>query len=265
MRDQLVHRGPDAFGIHVSPDGVAGLGFRRLKIIDLSPSANQPMPNEDGSIQLVFNGEIYNFAAIRDRLVSAGHRFRSRSDTEVIVHLYEEKGAACVEDLDGMFALAIWDERRQQLLLARDRVGKKPLFFYRDRAPARLRLGDEGVSRPSRHRAGSERRGPAVLLPLRLRARPRHVLPLGHAGRSRHQSSRSPPTVRSFTASIGSPDIRTRQRAIAEGAGPPRGDREGPRAHDRGGRTSSHQRRAARRVPERRRGFHDCRRPDGRR
>ncbi|MEP7309740.1 MAG: asparagine synthase (glutamine-hydrolyzing) [Acidobacteriota bacterium] len=132
MRDQLVHRGPDAFGIHVSADGLAGLGFRRLKIIDLSPNANQPMANEDGSIQLVFNGEIYNFRAIRERLVAAGHQFRSRSDTEVIVHLYEEKGEDCVEDLDGMFALALWDARRRRLVLARDRVGKKPLFVYRD-------------------------------------------------------------------------------------------------------------------------------------
>jgi asparagine synthase (glutamine-hydrolysing) len=133
MRDQLVHRGPDAFGIHVSSNGLAGLGFRRLRIIDLSTNANQPMPNEDGSIQLVFNGEIYNFAAIRERLVASGHRFRSRSDTEVIVHLYEEKGAACVEELDGMFALAIWDGRQERLVLARDRVGKKPLFFHRGR------------------------------------------------------------------------------------------------------------------------------------
>jgi asparagine synthase (glutamine-hydrolysing) len=132
MRDQLVHRGPDADGVFVSPDGAAGLGFRRLKIIDLTPSANQPMPNEDASIQLVFNGEIYNFKPIRDRLVAAGHRFRSRSDTEVIVHLYEERGDDFVHELEGMFALALWDGRRRRLLLARDRAGKKPLFFYRD-------------------------------------------------------------------------------------------------------------------------------------
>ena len=133
MRDQLVHRGPDAFGIHVSADGLAGLGFRRLRIIDLTANANQPMPNEDDTIQLVFNGEIYNYQEIRQRLVAAGHRFRSRSDTEVIVHLYEEDGDAFVEQLDGMFALAIWDGRQRRLILARDRVGKKPLFFYRDR------------------------------------------------------------------------------------------------------------------------------------
>ena len=132
MRDQLVHRGPDAHGIFVSPDGTAGLGFRRLQIIDLTSSANQPMPNEDASIHLVFNGEIYNFKPIRDRLNAAGHRFRSRSDTEVIVHLYEEKGDAFVDELEGMFALALWDGKRRRLLLARDRAGKKPLFVYRD-------------------------------------------------------------------------------------------------------------------------------------
>ena len=133
MRDRLVHRGPDAFGIHVSADGLAGLGFRRLKIIDLSPNANQPMPNEDGSIQLVFNGEIYNFGAIRQRLIAAGHQFRSRSDTEVIVHLYEDVGPKFVEEIDGMFAIALWDARARRLVLARDRAGKKPLYVYQDR------------------------------------------------------------------------------------------------------------------------------------
>ena len=132
MRDQLVHRGPDADGIFVAPDGAAGLGFRRLKIIDLTPSANQPMPNEDASVHVVFNGEIYNFKSIRERLVAAGHRFRSHSDTEVIVHLYEERGDAFVDELEGMFAIAVWDGPRRRLLLARDRAGKKPLFFYRD-------------------------------------------------------------------------------------------------------------------------------------
>jgi asparagine synthase (glutamine-hydrolysing) len=90
MRDQMPHRGPDASGLYVSPSAAAGLGFRRLKIVDLSDVANQPMPNEDGSVQLVFNGEIYNFQGLRDDLARRGHRFRSRSDTEVIVHLYEE-------------------------------------------------------------------------------------------------------------------------------------------------------------------------------
>jgi asparagine synthase (glutamine-hydrolysing) len=132
MRDQLVHRGPDADGIFVAPDGTAALGFRRLQIIDLTPNANQPMPNEDATVHVVFNGEIYNFQPIRERLIAAGHRFRSHSDTEVIAHLYEDAGEAFVDELDGMFAIGIWDAPRRRLLLARDRAGKKPLFFYRD-------------------------------------------------------------------------------------------------------------------------------------
>jgi asparagine synthase (glutamine-hydrolysing) len=132
MRDRLVHRGPDDLGLFVSPDGRAGLGFRRLRIIDLSAAANQPMPNEDGRIRVVFNGEIYNFRELRQRLEANGHQFRSQADTEVIVHLYEERGAGFVEELDGMFAIAIWDERQTQLILARDRAGKKPLFYYAD-------------------------------------------------------------------------------------------------------------------------------------
>jgi asparagine synthase (glutamine-hydrolysing) len=131
MRDQLLHRGPDSDGVYVSPRGRAGLGYRRLRIIDLSANASQPMPNEDGSVQLVFNGEIYNYLELRKGLVARGHQFRSQSDSETIIHLYEEKGAGCIADLEGMFGLAIWDERAQRLTLARDRAGKKPLFVYR--------------------------------------------------------------------------------------------------------------------------------------
>jgi asparagine synthase (glutamine-hydrolysing) len=131
MRDQLVHRGPDSDGVYVSAGGTAGLAFRRLRIIDLTPSASQPMANEDGSVQVVFNGEIYNFRQLREQLVARGHVFRSHSDTETIVHLYEEKGPDCIPDLDGMFAIAIWDERARRLTLARDRAGKKPLFYHR--------------------------------------------------------------------------------------------------------------------------------------
>src|SRR5262245_4720513 len=130
MRDRLVHRGPDSAGAFVSPVGGAGLAFRRLRIIDLTANANQPMPNEDGSVHVVFNGEIYNFRELRRDLAARGHRFRSNSDTETIVHLYEEKGAECIADLDGMFAIAIWDDRASRLTLARDGVGKKPLFYY---------------------------------------------------------------------------------------------------------------------------------------
>src|SRR4051812_6842013 len=132
MRDRLGHRGPHSFGAYVSPRGMGGVAFRRLRIIHLSAHARQPLANEDGSVQVVFNGEIYNYKALREGLVARGHRFRSQSDTEIIVHLYEEKGLDCIADLDGMFAIAIWDERAQRLTLARDRAGKKPLFYYRD-------------------------------------------------------------------------------------------------------------------------------------
>ena len=129
MNDALAHRGPDADGIWSR--GRAALGHRRLSIIDLSPEARQPLLNEDGTIGVVVNGEIYNFVELRDDLVKRGHVFRSGSDSEVVVHLYEEYGADCVARLDGMFALALWDAGRDRLLLARDRAGKKPLVYRR--------------------------------------------------------------------------------------------------------------------------------------
>src|SRR4051812_8561467 len=132
MRDRLEHRGPDDRGIFLAPDRRAGLGFRRLAILDLSSDANQPMAGADGSVRLVFNGEIYNFRELRAGLEQHGHRFRTTSDTEVIVKLYESRGADFVDALDGMFALALWDARSGRLLLARDRAGKKPLFYTVD-------------------------------------------------------------------------------------------------------------------------------------
>src|SRR5512139_1678073 len=106
MTDTLIHRGPDDVGIWVS--GSVGLGHRRLSVIDLSPAGHQPMCNEDGTILIVFNGEIYNFPLLREELVARGHVFRSRSDTETILHLYEESGIECVQRLSGMFAFALW-------------------------------------------------------------------------------------------------------------------------------------------------------------
>jgi len=126
MMDLIAHRGPDGSGEYRS--GPVGLGHRRLSIIDLDTGA-QPMSNEDGSVWVVYNGEIYNFRELRGELEDLGHRFKTTSDTEVIVHLYEEIGDRCVTRLRGMFAFALWDERRQRLLLARDRVGVKPLYY----------------------------------------------------------------------------------------------------------------------------------------
>ncbi len=126
MADSIAHRGPDDEGFFVS--GPVGLGFRRLSIIDLS-TGHQPLSNEDDTVWIVFNGEIYNYQELRLQLESQGHRFKTRTDTEVIVHLYEEYGESCVEKLRGMFAFAVWDSRKEKLLLARDRVGIKPLYY----------------------------------------------------------------------------------------------------------------------------------------
>ena len=126
MADIIRHRGPDDEGFYVS--GPIGLGFRRLSIIDLE-HGHQPLANEDESVWIVFNGEIYNYQELREFLISKGHRFRTRTDTEVIVHLYEELGPGCLEKLRGMFAFAIWDAEKRTLLLARDRVGIKPLYY----------------------------------------------------------------------------------------------------------------------------------------
>ena len=131
MADAVAHRGPDDEGFFeadVHGGGRVGLAHRRLSIIDLA-TGHQPLGNEDGTVQIVFNGEVYNFAALRVQLEAAGHVFRTHSDTETIVHAYEQWGDACVDRLLGMFAFALWDGPRQRLLLARDRFGKKPLFL----------------------------------------------------------------------------------------------------------------------------------------
>ena len=127
MSDLLQHRGPDDKGLWIN--GRVGLAHRRLSIIDLSSRARNPMPNEDESVWLIFNGEIYNYKDFRSDLLRRGHVFRSETDSEVIIHLYEEMGADCVAELNGMFAFALWDERRRRLLLARDRFGVKPLYY----------------------------------------------------------------------------------------------------------------------------------------
>jgi asparagine synthase (glutamine-hydrolysing) len=129
MRETLRHRGPDDAGCWINPGRQVGLAHRRLSIIDLSDNGRQPLADEHGRIRLTFNGEIYNHPELRRELLEHGHRFRSRTDCEVIVHLYEEAGPACLDRLDGMFAFALWDEEKQQLLLARDPLGVKPLYY----------------------------------------------------------------------------------------------------------------------------------------
>jgi asparagine synthase (glutamine-hydrolysing) len=134
MCARMAHRGPDDQGTWSSEPQQVGLGHRRLSIIDLSPAGHQPMSNEDGTVWISYNGELYNFQEHRERLLSRGHVFRGHSDTEVLVHLYEEEGPAFLQKLNGMFALAIWDSRRRQLLLARDHAGIKPLYYWQDGA-----------------------------------------------------------------------------------------------------------------------------------
>jgi asparagine synthase (glutamine-hydrolysing) len=131
MGDTLRHRGPDDEGEMIGEDGdlCVGFGHQRLSIIDLSPAGRQPMSNEDGSIWITYNGEIYNFRALREELERKGHRFKSSSDTEVVIHLYEELGIRCLEKMNGMFAFALWDRHKKTLILARDRIGKKPLHY----------------------------------------------------------------------------------------------------------------------------------------
>jgi asparagine synthase (glutamine-hydrolysing) len=130
MCSTMVHRGPDEEGLWI--DGNIGLGHRRLSIIDLS-TGQQPMSNEDGTIWIVFNGEIYNYRDINIYLKEKGHNFRTRCDTETIIHLYEEKGEDFLKELRGMFAIALWDARNKKMILARDRLGKKPLYYFLDK------------------------------------------------------------------------------------------------------------------------------------
>jgi asparagine synthase (glutamine-hydrolysing) len=139
MAARLAHRGPDGSGVRTF--GAAGLAHRRLKIIDLSDAARQPMANEDGSIWLIYNGEIYNYKELREQLEGAGHRFASSTDSEVILHGYEEWGLDCLRRFNGMFAFAVWDNAKQRLWLVRDRLGVKPLFYAV--SPSGLTFGSE--------------------------------------------------------------------------------------------------------------------------
>lgn len=133
MRDEMIHRGPDDAGLWLSENGFVGLAHRRLSIIDLSEKARQPMSNEDNTIWIVYNGEIYNHQEIRNELINKGHIFKTdHSDTEVIIHAYEEWNIKCVEKFRGMFAFCIWDDKNKELLLFRDRIGIKPVYYINE-------------------------------------------------------------------------------------------------------------------------------------
>lgn len=140
MNDRIAHRGPDDFGLHLEP-GLA-LGHRRLAIIDLSPAGHQPMENEAGDLVIVFNGEIFNFMEVRAELEALGHRFRTHSDTEVILHGWTQWGEKCLDRFRGMFAIVLWDRKRETLFVARDRLGIKPLY-YAQMADGRLAFASE--------------------------------------------------------------------------------------------------------------------------
>jgi len=129
MTSVIAHRGPDDEGIYISPDRMLGFGFRRLAIIDLSPAGHQPMSTPDNSLWIVFNGEIYNHLELRKTLEAKGYRYRSKTDTETILYAYQEYGLDCIEKFYGMFAIAIWDSRKKELVLIRDRIGIKPLYY----------------------------------------------------------------------------------------------------------------------------------------
>ncbi len=129
MTELITHRGPDDSGYYIRKN--VGFGFRRLSIIDLH-TGHQPLSNEDDSVWIVFNGEIYNHISLREQLIAKGHQFKTGTDTETIVHLYEEYGSECVKHLRGMFAFAIWDEKNKKLFCARDRFGIKPFFYFLD-------------------------------------------------------------------------------------------------------------------------------------
>ena len=164
-RDAMTHRGPDDAGEWWSADGRVGLAQRRLAIIDLSPAGHQPMHDAAGTLSIVFNGEVYNFADLRDELIAKGHDFRSHSDTEVILAAYREWGTECLARFNGMFAFALFDARQQTVFLARDRAGEKPLFYHqaggvlRFASELKALLADPALTRridPTAHNQGDE-------------------------------------------------------------------------------------------------------------
>lgn len=186
MTSTLAHRGPDDSGVYFEDTCGVGLGFRRLSIIDLSHAGCQPMSNEDGSVWIVFNGEIYNFLSLRTELKARAHTFRSSTDTETVIHEYEELGTDCLRNLNGMFAFAIWDANRQRLLMACDRVGKKPLYYLDDgqrlvfASELKAILADHSIPREVDYTALSEYLALGYVPAPRTIFRDIHKLPPGH-------------------------------------------------------------------------------------
>ena len=227
MGKVIEHRGPDQGAVF--QDGPVGLAARRLRIIDLSPAGSQPVANEDGTIQLVYNGEMFNHDALRQELQALGHRFRGRCDSEVVVHAYEAWGPRCVERFRGFFAFALWDGARGELLLARDRIGIKPLYYAW--SDDRLVFGSE-IKAILEHPDVPAGDGPPVDVPLprlRVRAGARDHVP-GHpeapGGHDRPRAGRAPRD----RALLGAP---LRRRARGRGhPGAPRA-REPPRCRAR--------------------------------
>ena len=262
MTRVLRHRGPDDEGFYSREyeDGVAvGLGFRRLSIIDLE-SGNQPIGNEDGSVQVVLNGEIYNFPELRRELEASGHRFATNADTEVIPHLYEEVGHRCIERLNGMFAFALWDATSRELLVGRDRFGKKPLYYAEVGRSlvfgSELKSLLEHPSCPTELDHGSLSRYLAleyVPTPFAIFAGIRK-LPGGHMLRWREgRASIERYWDLSFETHA---DARSERPRVRGGA---------PRPSPGGGAATADERRSPRRVPERRDRFQLGRGDDGRR
>ena len=214
MRDTLTYRGPDDAGA-VVPDGDrVALGHRRLSIVDLSAAGHQPMSNEDGTVWITYNGEVYNHEALRAELEAKGHRFRSRTDTEAILHLYEEEGPDSVLRLEGMFAFAIWDGRRRELFLARDRVGVKPLYYAQPARRAGVRVRGQGDARASRGLARPRRAGVLRLPDVRVHAAAGHDVPRHLEARAGRATDRARRTARSSVPATGrhSP-ARSRERS----------------------------------------------------
>ena len=231
MRDHMASRGPDGSGEWYSADGRVGFGHRRLSIIDLSSRGAQPMQTADGRLVITFNGEIYNYRALRSKLEAKGYAFRSNSDTEVLLHLYAELGHEMLRELRGMFAFGIWDSQEQQLLLARDPYGIKPLYYADDGSTLRFAsqvkalMAGRGISKRSRPR----RMG--WVLPVWQRARALHDIPRSARPSGRIICTHRPARIaRADPVLFDCKNLQPSARTAALGYSDGRGQSSGPRS-----------------------------------